>query len=184
MPGLPTRHQQIIAVHAAFIRRVVELALGAPAGTGLQALLQGAEQSGWGALVGAIRRILAGQRDIAAIRGLDEEDQVIAEAILRGLQSPDTLPEPGALPEPALAAPGLAGMIQAAGAGNLEALQIVSEMAEQMSHAGGSLARLAAVVRPLINGERNPQRLCRGMDGATRQLVLNILEELGKLGAH
>jgi hypothetical protein len=184
MPGLPTRQEQIIAVHASFIRQVVELALRAPVESDLQGLLKSAEQNGWGALVGAIRRILGGQRDISAIPGLDEEDQVIAEAILRGLQSPDTLPEPGSRPEPALAAPGLAGMIHAAATGNVEALQIVSNMAEQMSHAGGPLARLASVVRPLINGERDPRKLCRGMDRATRQLVLNILEELGRLGAH
>jgi hypothetical protein len=53
-----------------------------------------------------------------------------------------------------------------------------------MSRVGGSMARLAGVVRPLINGERDPDRLCRGMDGQTQQLVLDILTELGRLDAH
>jgi len=184
MPALPTRHQQIVAVHSAFIRQVVELAQSAPASDTLRDLLRSAEQQGWTALVAAIRRILADQPDPSAIRDLDEEDQVIAEAILRGLQDPRTLPDPSTRPEPTLAAPGLAGMIRAAATGNVEALQLLSEMAEQMTRAGGPLARLAAVVRRLINGERDPRQLCRGMDAATSQLVLDILDELGKLGAH
>jgi hypothetical protein len=65
-----------------------------------------------------------------------------------------------------------------------QALVLIGNMADQMSKVGGSMARLAAVVRPLINGERNPDQLCRGMDTQTRQLVLEILGELGKLEAH
>jgi hypothetical protein len=53
-----------------------------------------------------------------------------------------------------------------------------------MSSAGGQMARLAAVIRPLINGERDPDRLCKGMDGATERLVVGILDELGRLARH
>ena len=75
-------------------------------------------------------------------------------------------------------------MIHAAATGNSQALMLVSNMAEQMSTVGGSMSRLAAIIRPLINGERDPDRLCAGMDAEGEQLVLQILSELGQLEAH
>jgi hypothetical protein len=75
-------------------------------------------------------------------------------------------------------------MIHAAARGNAQALMLIGNMAEQMSRVGGSLGRLAGVIRPLVNGEREPERLCRGMDVQTQQLVLEILSELGRLDAH
>jgi hypothetical protein len=75
-------------------------------------------------------------------------------------------------------------MIRAAASGNVQALKIISDMADQMRKAGGPMARLAGAVRPLINGERDPQRLAKGMDGKTEQLLLSILQELGKLEHH
>ena len=45
---------------------------------------------------------------------MDREDRIIAEAIMRGLQNPATLPDSTARPDPEMAAPGLAGMIVAA----------------------------------------------------------------------
>jgi hypothetical protein len=184
MAELPARHQQIITMHAAFICQVVESALAGDRRGHLDELLRTAEQNGWTALVGAIRRILDGSRDPSVLRGLDEEDQVIVEAIMRGLQDPASLPDPNARPDPAMAASGLAGLIHAAASGNVEALKVVSDMAEQMSNAGGQMARLASVIRPLINGERHPDRLCKGMDGSTERLVVGILDELGKLASH
>jgi hypothetical protein len=53
-----------------------------------------------------------------------------------------------------------------------------------MNRVGGSMGRLAAVVRPMIDGERDPDRLCKGMDAQAQQLVLDILAELGRLEAH
>jgi hypothetical protein len=75
-------------------------------------------------------------------------------------------------------------MIHAAGAGHAQALMLIGNLAEQMSHAGGALARLAAVIRPLINGERDPQRLSKNMDAQGERLVHDILDELGKLERH
>jgi hypothetical protein len=57
-------------------------------------------------------------------------------------------------------------------------------MAEQMRRAGGPMARLAAVIRPLINGERDADKLCKGMNEQTRQLTLDILGELGRNQPH
>lgn len=184
MPELPDRHQQIRLVHAEFIRQVAESVQRPEQTQTLNSLLQQAEQQGWQALVGAIRRIANGERGRELYAGLDEEDQIIAEAILRGIQDPHSLPDPAQRQDPTLAAPGLAHMIHAAGTGNAQALMLIGNMAEQMSTVGGPMARLAAVIRPMINGERNPEQLAKEMDSQGRRLVLDILEELGRLERH
>lgn len=174
----------MLAVQGPFIRQVVEASRTPGRESELNALLSSAEQNGWTDLVPVLRRILAGQRDSGVLRGLDEEDRVIAEAILRGLQNPASLPLSDPRPDPAMAAPGLASMIREAAQGDVRALQIISEMAQQMSRAGGDMARLAAVVRPLINGERDPDRLSKGMSARGEQLLLSILAELAQTDVH
>jgi len=180
MANLPDQHQQIITAHAAFICKVVECSQNEEKRAEYEALLQAAEDNDWHGLVAAIRQIVAGQRDLNTVGGLDEEDRIIAEAIMRGLQNPATLPDPNAKPDPAMAAPGLAAMILAAGRGNVQALTLVSNMAEQMSRAGGPMAKLASVIRPLIDGEREAEKLCKGMNTQTAHVVLGILDELKK----
>jgi len=181
MSQMPDRQEQIRLVHAQFIRQVVETCQNPERRRELESLLQGAEQQGWVALVGAVRRISRGERGPMVFAGLDEEDQVIAVAILLGLQDPRTLPDPAKAQDPSLAAPGLAHMIHAAAHGNAQALILIGNMADQMLKAGGDLGRLSGVIRPLIDGERNPGRLCRGMDARGEQLVHDILAELGRL---
>jgi len=180
MPTLPDREQQIITAHAAFICKVVECSHNEGNREEYEAALQMAIENGWERLVFAIRQIVAGQRDLQAIAGLDQEDRVIAEAIMRGLQNPATLPDPNARPDPALAAPGLAAMILAAGRGDIQALTLISNMADQMSRAGGPMARLASTIRPMISGQREPDVLCKGVDDKTEQVLLGILAELKK----
>ncbi|MCU7843555.1 MAG: hypothetical protein KZQ93_06910 [Candidatus Thiodiazotropha sp. (ex Monitilora ramsayi)] len=176
------KEAQILAVHAAFINQVVTIGPQADRQDEFEQLLKLASENGWSDLVAAIRLIIhKGRRDVEVLNGLDAEDQVIAEAILRGLQDPSTLPDPNTKPDPAMAAPGLASMIHAAGSGNAQALQIIAEMADQMSKVGGPMAKLAAVIRPMINGERDPDTLCKQMDSNTEKMVLGILEELKKL---
>lgn len=181
---IPDREQQIIQAHAAFICQAVERIQQPGAATQLEALLGAAADSGWHALAGAVRQIASGQRDIRQIAGLDEEDRVIAQAIVRGLQDSRTLPDPQQKADPTLAAPGLAHMIHAAARGDAQALALISQMAEQMSKVGGDMSRVAAVIRPLINGERDPDRLCARLDARAQRLVLQILDELGKLDLH
>lgn len=183
MPLLPERREQIRLVHATFIRQVVELCQRPEQQAELAALLAGAEQQGWAALVSVLRRIARGDRSAALLAGLDEEDRLIADAVLHGLQDPSSLPDPRQAQDPTLAAPGLAHMIHAARS-NPQALVLIGNMADQMSKVGGQMAKLAGVIRPLINGERDADRLCRGMDTQTQQLVRDILGELGKLQAH
>ena len=184
MPTLPPQQQQIVQAHAAFICRFVELSQNVTDRPALEDLLRGAEDAGWTRLAAALRVIAGGRRDPAALAGLDEEDTVIAEAILRGLTDPATLPDPDQRPDGALAAPGLAGMIHAAARGDARTLVILSQMAEQMSRAGGEMARLAGLVRRLVNGERDGGALERGLSVRTRQLLHSILEELGRLDRH
>lgn len=181
---MDSRKQQIRQAHAAFICQVVEFTQNPESRPRLEELLSQAEQNGWQALAGALRQVAKGIREPALWQGLDEEDQVIAEAILQGLQDPTTLPDPNQKPDPALAAPGLAGMIHAAATGNVQALTLISQMAEQMSKAGGDMARIAGAIRPMINGERDPDVLGKHMDLRGQQLLHNILEELGKLELH
>jgi hypothetical protein len=184
MSDLPDRHEQIRLVHAEFIRQVAQTLGNAERRAELDALLASAEQSGWGELVAALKRIRAGERGPGVFRGLDEEDQIIADAILRGMQDPATLPNPARRQDPTMAAPGLAHMIHAARTGNPQALALIGNMAEQMSTVGGPMARLAGIIRPMIQGERDPDRLTKGMDSQGERLVLEILAELGKLEAH
>jgi hypothetical protein len=184
MPTLPHRHQQIIQAHAAFICEFVQLSRSPDARPALERLLKGAEDAGWAALVRALRLIQAGQRDLRTLQGLDEEDAVIAEAVLRGLQDPSTLPDPSRRPEGAFAAPGLAALIHAASRGDAQTLVVLSNMAEQMNRAGGEMARTAALIRRLVNGERDVDALEKGLPPRARQLLLSILEELGRLDVH
>lgn len=175
------RQQQILAVHAAFINEIVACIQNPQRRDDFAQLIKSAEENGWNELSRAIQQISSGRRDMELLNPLDEEDQVIVESILRGLQDPATLPDPNTKPDPAMAAPGLASMIHAAATGNSEALQLTANMAEQMSRAGGPMAQLAAVIRPLINGERDPGKLCNKIDSRTQEIVLGILQELKQL---
>ena len=149
---LTPRDEQIIQAHAAFICQVVEFARNPDARPRFEELLQSAEENGWAALAQALRRVAGGDSDLSGIAHLDDEDRVIAEAVLRGLQNPATLPDPNRKADASLAAPGLASMIHAAATGDMQALVLVGQMAEQMSRAGGDMARIAGAIRPMING--------------------------------
>jgi len=184
MTSIPDKNRQIVLAHAGLIRGVVIACQNRDYRPGLDSALEAAAANGWTALVNVIRRILAGERDMRLLTGLDEEDQVITAAILRGLQDPSSLPEPDTQPDPGLAAPGLAAMIQAAASGDAAALSVLADMAEQMLRAGGDMARLSAVMRRLVNGERDPDVLGRGMSARGTQLLLSILEELSRLQQH
>jgi hypothetical protein len=184
MPSLPKKEEQIVQAHAGLIHSVVMVCHNRNLLPELESVLQTTAANGWTALVSAVRKVLAGRRDHDLLSGLDEDDKVIIEAILRGLQDPSSLPDPGKQPDPVMAAPGLALMIDAASKGNIDALQLVAHMAEQMTRVGGDMARLGGTVNRLINGERQADELCRGMGLKGRSLVRSILEELGKLNAH
>ncbi|VAW72945.1 hypothetical protein MNBD_GAMMA15-341 [hydrothermal vent metagenome] len=181
MAMLPEKDQQIIEAHTGLIHRVVIGCQNREMVPDLDEVLKQAEQNGWQQLVTAIRKILTGSRDTTMLKTLDEEDAIIVNSILRGLQNPETLPDLGKGVNGAMAAPGIAAMINGARTGNLETLQLLGTMAQQMMQAGGDMSRLAGIIRPLVEGVREPEDLIEGMGEEGEKLVMNILAELEKL---
>ncbi len=184
MAQLPTQSEQIVQAHAALIVAVVQTVHNPSLRPELDEVLRVSAQNGWTDLVRAIHEVLKGRRDETLLQTLDDEDRSIVEAILRGLQNPETLPDPARGSDPAMAAPGLAHMIHAAGTGKVEALEALGTLAQQMSAAGGEMARIGAIMGRLSNGERDPETLTQGMGAQGESLVLSLLEELGKLETH
>jgi hypothetical protein len=115
--ALPDRTQQVIQTYAAFIHGVATACAQPQLTPQLQPMLAQAEQQGWGKLVAALRLVIAGRRDSGIYAELDDDERIIVEAILRGIQDPATLPDPAQTADPNAAAPGLASMIQASANG-------------------------------------------------------------------
>jgi len=178
------KQQQIIQSHAGVIVQVVQCIGNPELIPQTEDILLVSEKNGWGDVVKVIRRIIKGERAENLVIGLDEEDSTIVSAILLGIQNPATLPDPNKPADASMAAPGLAHMIHQAATGSPEALEIISQMAEQMSAAGGDMKNLGGIIRKMINGEREPKVLSRGMGAQGRQLVDTILEEIHKLSGH
>lgn len=184
MAELPDAAVQVLTLHAPFLHAVVSALRDRSQLPQLRQTLDAAESQGWPNLVRALRQIIDGKRDASVKLGLDEEDCILVDAVLRGIDNPATLPALDRKPEASAAAPGLAAMILASGRGDAQALAALANMAEQMLRAGGDMARLSAIMRRLINGERDAEALMKGMGPLGRQLVLNILSELGRGGLH
>lgn len=180
MAELPDAVQQVLDMHAPFIHAVVHALRDRSQLPQLLQTLQAAEQQGWPRLAGALRQVVAGKRDESVKLGLDEEDRIIVDAVLRGIDNPATLPDLNRKADGAAAAPGLAALIAAARRGDAQALAALANMAEQMVRAGGDMARLGGIMRRLVNGENDADALTRGMGQLGRQLVLGILDELGR----
>lgn len=179
--SISERDQQIRQTHAPLIQQVVKACLNAEERQLLEPMLQMAREQNWHALVDRIESILQGQRDESLLLNLDEEDRVIVQSILQGLQNPETLPDPEVQADPTIAAPGLAQMIHAANHGNSEALQALANMAEYMIQVPGDMRQLGGIINRLLQGERDPDVLCKGMGPSGEQLVLNILDELNQM---
>jgi len=184
MATLPPKEQQIVEAHTGLIHRVVIGCQNRGKVPDLEEILDQAEQNGWLQLVAAIRKILAGARDTSMLNGLDEEDCIIIQSILASLQNPANLPDLSDGVNGAMAAPGIAAMVNGARKGNVETLQLLGNMAQQMLQAGGDMARLAAILRPLVQGERDAEKLSRGMSPEGQKLVVAIIEELARLDLH
>lgn len=185
MTSLLDKQQQILSVHASLINMVVQASQNPQLRPQLNDVLKSSAENGWQNLVLRIYKIMEGERSNSLLKDLDEEDEVIIKAILNGLQDPSTLPDPNnSNASPTMAAPGIAHMVYQASTGNTQALTLLSHMAEQMSQAGGDMSQLAAIVKKLIDGERKPEILCKGMGAQGESLVSSILEELGKLQLH
>jgi hypothetical protein len=75
-------------------------------------------------------------------------------------------------------------MIHAASHGDAQALQAAAFMAEQMINTQGDMRLLGGQIKRLLDGERDPDVLCKGMGTSGKELVLNLLDELNKLAEH
>ncbi|UCB54986.1 MAG: hypothetical protein JSW45_00120 [Thiotrichales bacterium] len=180
----PDKQQQIIQTHAGLILGVVQCIQNPDLRPQVEQALAVSEQNGWDKLVAAIRKILNGSREESILNGLDDEDSVIVTAILRGLQDPNTLPKPEQTPDATLAAPMLANLINDARRGDHNAVIMLGGMAEQMSMAGGDMASVGAILKDLIDGERDVDKLCDKVGPQGESLIVQILDELGKLEVH
>jgi hypothetical protein len=180
----PDKQQQIIQTHAGLILGVVQSIQNPELRPQIEQALLLSEQNGWGSLVATIRKIIAGNRDESLLRGLDEEDAVIAGAILQGLQDPTTLPDPNLQADASLAAPMIASLINEARRGDHNAVIMLGGMAEQMSAVGGDMAAVGAVLKDMLDGERDTDRLCDKTGPQGESLIVQILSELAKLELH
>jgi len=182
--SLPDQKEQILQTHAGLIHRVVMHCNNPGSVPDMEQVLQMAADNDWTTLVTSIRDVMSGNRDESMLQLLDDEDRVIIESILRGLQDPGTLPNLEADIDSTMAAPGIAGLIHASRNGNAQALQIIGSMATQMLAAGGDMGILAGRIRPLVEGERDADKLTEKMGDKGQKLMLEIIEELLKLEAN
>jgi len=180
----PDKTEQILQTHASLVLAVVQTIHNTDLKPHLDAILKQSAENGWKELVDVINKILAGNRDQSLVNALDGEDVVIVDSILRGLQDPNTLPTAEQSGDATQAAPMFARLIDEARRGNHNSLSILGSMAEQMSNAGGDLANLSAVIKDMIDGERDIDKLCSRMGPQGESLVTQIISELAKLDTH
>lgn len=169
----------LLALHAALLHDVVNACHDKDKQPALLTMLSEAEQNGWQKLCQAIREIIAGQRDESVLEGLDEEDAILIQAILIGIENPQTLPDIKADEQRNQAAAGLAATIQLACDGDQRAMEVVADM-EKTFQANPDMASLANAIRKMINGERSNTTLIENCDASTRELIEQILLELKK----
>ncbi|WP_308387523.1 hypothetical protein [Acidithiobacillus sp. AMEEHan] len=183
MQELPAFREQVRRAHAQLIVQVVAACQNVDRRPALRDSLRVATANGWEELVARLERIVAGERDATLLLGLDDEDYIVVESVLQGLQDPHSLPSPDAQADPSFAAPGIAGIVVAAQRGDTQALQWLGQMASQMQRAGGEMAKLGACLGPLSQGKTDVERLGKGLGASTRSLLHQIVEEMHKLQA-
>lgn len=184
MPLTEETRLQVRQTHAPFIHSVVSASQNPTLHKEIEGMLNHAEENGWATLVVAVRRILSGRHDKGVLAGLDDEDRVIVTSILDGIRNPATLPDAAKTADGSQAAPGLAQMIHAARQGDAQALQALALMGEQMTSVGGDMARVAGTFHALVQGDQDVDTLTQGMKTKGRNLLLAIIDELGKLKTH
>ncbi len=177
------KREQIRQMHAPFIHAMVKACQNEQERLAFEPQIKVLQQQGWDKLAIVAQRLMNGERGETLLNDLDEEDSVIISSILEGIQNPDTLPDINAKADAANAAPGLASIIHAASSGDTGALNALSLMAEQMSKTGGAMAEIAGAMKKLVDGERNFDILSKKMRGESKDLLIAILNELGKLAA-
>lgn len=181
MNTTPDIKEQILQSHSGLIHRVV-LHCKAPGSIpDLEVILTQAEENEWIQLVAVIRKIMSGDRETSLLGGLDGDDLIIIDSILKGIQNPETLPNLTADFNSSMAAPGLASLLHESRKGNTDALTLISNMAKQMLQSGGDMAILSGRFRPLIEGERDLDKLCENMSEKGEILMKDIVTEITML---
>lgn len=177
------KREQIRQMHAPFIHALVKACQNEQERLAFEPQVKVLQQEGWDKLAVAAQRLLNGERSETILHGLDEEDVIIVSSILDGIQNSNTLPKLNATAKASDAAPGLASIIHASASGDVAALNALSVMAEQMSLTGGAMAEIAGAMKKLVDGERDFDVLSKKMRGDSKDLLIAILNELGKLSA-
>ena len=180
----PEKQQQITQFHAPLIVTVVNALGDDSMKPALEHILKASEENGWASLVASIRKIIKGDRDSSLLKGMDDEDSIIIDAILRGIQDPSSLPNPEQEADPSMAAPMIAQLVHDAAKADVNALSMLGTMAEQMSNTKGDMARFSTLIKPMVDGERDVDRLCDKIGPQGESLVVAILSELAKLETH
>ena len=175
--------EEILRDHSTLIHRVVMHCNEPGSVSDLEQILQIAEENGWQKLVATIRNIMSGNRERALLHDLDEEENIIIESILNGLEDPGTLPTVSADLNSAMAAPGIASLIHAPMQGNPESLNIISNLIKQMLDAGGEYAFIAGCIKRMIEGERDLAKLTVDTSEQEQSLIAGVLTELKTLEA-
>jgi hypothetical protein len=175
------KRDQVRQMHAPFIHAMVKACQNEQERLAFAPQVKVLQDQGWEQLALVAQRLLNGERSETLLNGLDDEDAIIISSVLEGIQNPNTLPDLSAKPKAADAAPGLASIIHASGRGDAAALNALSVMAEQMSQTGGAMAEIAGAMRKLVNGERDLEVLSKKMRGESRDLLVAISNELGKI---
>ena len=173
--------EEVLQAHAGLIHRVVMHCDEPGSAPDLAEILQQAEDSDWKQLVATIRSIMSGNRDDSILQALDEEETIIIDSILRGLEDPSTLPALQADFQSNLSTIGIANLIHASCEGSAHSLNIIANLARQMLEIGGDFEIMAGHIRPMIEGERDPAKLTENMTEKGRKMMMEILAELAKL---
>ena len=61
---------------------------------------------------------------------------------------------------------------------------MLGAMADQMSRTKGDMARFSTLIKPLVDGERDIDKLCSKMGDTGEKLVTLIVKELRKMETH
>ena len=170
--------EEILQDHTTLIHRVVMHCNEPDSVPDLEQILQLAQENDWQKLVTTIRSIMSGNHDRSLLQGLDEEETIIIEAILNGIEDPGTLPTVSADLNSAMAAPGIASLIYASMQGSSESLDITTNLIKQMLDAGGEYAIIAGGIKAMIDGERDLAKLMADTSEQEQKLLTEILTEL------
>jgi len=147
----------------------------------LEQALQLAEANDWQKLVATIRNIMSGNRGRTLLQNLDEEETIIIESILNGIDDPATLPAVTADLNSDMAASGIASLIHASMQGNTESANVIDSLTTQMSNTGSEYATIAVSIKKMIEGERNLEILIENISEQGHNLMTDILTELKTL---